>query len=99
MPLRLPRRQATSSAYLSLEGSNPLFPFLLATFLLLMPLLLHRTITPRPCLVPDWRLCVCGPVPHFSRDPLSLHADSHCSSLTLCPDVVRGPATRCFLSL
>src|SRR5882724_5512301 len=54
-PHRPPHRQATSLAYLGLEGSNPCFLFLLAIFLLLMPLPLHRTVAPRPCLVPDWR--------------------------------------------
>src|SRR5882724_7702587 len=62
--------------------------FLLALFLLLMPLSLHRTIVPRPCLVPDRRPHICGPVPHSRRKPLSLHAGSHRSSLTVRPCVL-----------
>ena len=77
-----------ASAYLGLEGSNPCFPFLLALFRFLMPLPLHRTVVPRPCLIPNWRPCLGGPVPHSSRDPLSLHADSRCSSLTFWPCVL-----------
>src|SRR5882724_9557953 len=34
-----------------------------ACFLLLMPLLLHRTIVPRPCLIPDREPHIGGPVP------------------------------------
>src|SRR5882724_12970999 len=85
VPLRPPHRQATSSAYLGLEGSNPCFLCLLAIFLLLMPIPLHRTIAPRPWLVPDRRPHICGPVPHFGCN--SLHADSHHSSLTIPPCV------------
>src|SRR5882724_5602034 len=40
-----------------------------------------------PCLVPNRRLCICGPVPHSRHNPLSLHADSCHSSLTVWPCV------------
>src|SRR5882724_9984312 len=86
-PPRPPPQQATSPAYLGLEGSNPHFLFLLACFLLLMPLLLYRPVVPRPCLVPNWRLCICGPVPHFLCNLLSFRADSHLSSLPIRPCV------------
>src|SRR5882724_9419758 len=63
------------------------FLILSALFLLLMPLLLHRTVAPRPSLVPNLRPCICGPVPHSHCDPLSLHADSRHSSPTIQPCV------------
>src|SRR5882724_10036698 len=60
-----------------------IFLNLLALFLLLMPLPPYRTIVPRPRLVPDWKPHIACPVPHSRRHPLSLHADSRHSSLTV----------------
>src|SRR5882724_6759507 len=69
-------------------GVPTLVPLILsAHFLLLMPLPLYRTIVPRPHLIPDWKLHIACPVPHSRRHPLSLHADSCHSSLTVRPFV------------
>src|SRR5882724_2999167 len=62
-------------------------PTLSVIFLLLMPLPLYRTIGPRSHLVLNRRPCICNPVPYSRRDPLSLHADSRPSSLTVRPFV------------
>src|SRR5882724_10139266 len=70
-----------------LRVSTLIFLTLSAIFLLLMPLLLHRTVVLRPHIVPDWRPCICGPVPHSHHDPLSFHVDSRLSSLTVRPCV------------
>src|SRR5882724_1224690 len=48
----------------------------------------HETVVLRPHIVPDRRPCICGPVPHSCRDPLSFHADSHLSFLTVQPCVL-----------
>src|SRR5882724_2666057 len=58
-----------------------------ARFLLLMPLLLYRTVVPRPRLIPDRESHIAFPVPHSHHHPLSLHADSCHSSLTVRPCV------------
>src|SRR5882724_3567343 len=69
-------------------GFPTLVPLILsACFLLLIPLLLYRTIVPRPHLIPDRELHIACPVPHSRRHPLSLHVDSRHSSLTVRPCV------------
>src|SRR5882724_8616541 len=58
-------------------GVPTLVPLILsACFLLLMPLLLYRTVVPRPHLIPDREPHIDCPVPHSRRHPLSLHVDS-----------------------
>src|SRR5882724_2916294 len=71
----------------ALRVSTLIFLTLSALFLLLMPLPLYRTVVPRPRLIPNWKLHIACPVPHSRRHPLSLHADSCHSSLTVRPRV------------
>ena len=79
--------QATSPAYLGLEGSNPCFPPSISTLPSLMPLPLHRTIVPVPSLIPNQRPHICSPVSHCHDSPHSLHSDSHHSPLAIQPCV------------
>jgi len=71
----------------ALGVSTLIFLTLLAFFLLLMPLPPYRIIVPRPHLVSDQKPHIACPVPHSRRHPLSLHADSRQSSLTVRPCV------------
>src|SRR5882724_618596 len=71
----------------ALRVSTLIFLTLSALFLLLMPLPFYRTVVPRPRLVPDRKPHIACPVPHSRRHPLSLHADSRHSSLTVRPRV------------
>src|SRR5882724_11252618 len=69
-------------------GVPTLVPLILsARFLLLMPLLLYRTMVPRPHLIPNREPHIACPVPHSRHHPLSLHADSRHSSLNVRPCV------------
>src|SRR5882724_12272391 len=71
----------------ALRVSTLIFLTLSALFLLLMPLLPYRTVVPRPHLIPDRKPHIAFPVPHSRRHPLSLHADSRYSPLTVRPCV------------
>src|SRR5882724_378166 len=69
-------------------GVPTLVPLILsAHFFLLIPLLLYRTIVPRPRLIPDRKPHIACPVSLPRHHPLSLHADSRHISLTIRPCV------------